>query len=141
MSSKDSNGFFGALISLWNPIHFHLTPFLTSSSIFLEGFSLEWNKPIQVLNVYGPYQDRQSFWERVANDGLLPDEHLVIGGDINLTLSATEVWGGRASLDPLSYFFNELFIASNLTKIQQVVLRPTWTNESCGNEGIAKRLY
>jgi hypothetical protein len=47
-----------------------------------------------------------SFWQPLEDSGFLKDEGLIIGGDLNLTLSSGEVWGARARLDPLSDYFS-----------------------------------
>ena len=47
--------------------------------------------PINILNVYGPYRDRELFWDNSLRGGLLNLPHLVIGGDLNLTLLSSEI--------------------------------------------------
>jgi hypothetical protein len=48
---------------------------------------------LNVLNVYGPYTDIIPFWENLFVFGALDDSHILLGGDMNLTLSLREVWG------------------------------------------------
>jgi hypothetical protein len=40
-----------------------------------------------------PYKDREPFWQQLSDSGLLCEDNLIIGGDLNFTLSAREVWG------------------------------------------------
>ena len=47
--------------------------------------------PIHILNVYGPYRDHELFWDKALRGGLLNLSHLVIGGDLNLTLRSSEI--------------------------------------------------
>ena len=50
------------------------------------------------------------FWEKVDINGILSDPYLIFCGDLNLTLSASEVWGGCSQLDEFTCFFMHLFI-------------------------------
>ena len=61
---------------------------------------------LSILNCYGPYLNRDTFWSAVASAGLLSLPNLILAGDLNLTLNASEIWGSRAQLDPLGSFFN-----------------------------------
>jgi hypothetical protein len=40
-----------------------------------------------VVNIYGPYSDRASFWEDLVSVDVFRDPLLVVGGDLNFTLS------------------------------------------------------
>ena len=51
---------------------------------------------LSILNCYGPYHNRDSFWNAVASGGLLSLPNLILAGDLNLTLNASEIWGPRA---------------------------------------------
>jgi hypothetical protein len=55
------------------------------------GFSFD------ILNVYGPYLDRITYWEQLAVSEALSDPLLLINGDLNVTLSLREVWGPTLS--------------------------------------------
>jgi hypothetical protein len=57
------------------------------------------------VNIYVPYIDQNIFWESFFQNPLLKDGIVVMGGDLNFTLGASEVWGPTAHLDPLAYFF------------------------------------
>ena len=100
---------------------------------------MKWNHSIQILNCYGRYLDRQSFWEVVEKENFLKDNNLVVVGDLNLTLSMREVWSSSERFDPLSSFFIDIFRNQNPMDVQLVVLGLTWTNKRIGYEGIAKR--
>jgi hypothetical protein len=65
---------------------------------------------------------------------------LIVGGDLNLTLSAREVWGDHARLDSQSFYFSELFSKMGLVDILPFHLSPTWRNGRSGSAGISKRL-
>ena len=40
-----------------------------------------------ILNVYRPYHNCRTFWENIASSQLWEDRNMVIGGDLNLTVS------------------------------------------------------
>jgi hypothetical protein len=72
--------------------------------------------------------------------GFLSDDDLIIGGDLNLTLSSQEVWGKKARIDPLAGFFSQLFTRAGLVDVLPCQLKPTWRNGHLGSEGISKCL-
>ena len=80
------------------------------------------------------------FWDKALRGGLLNLPHLVIGGDLNLTLRSSKVWGVKASLDPLSNHFLSLFQSVGLVDVAPLASGPTWRNGRLGVEGISKRL-
>ena len=61
-----------------------------------------------LLNVYAPFYDR-SYWETLNKVGALDHDNLILAGDLNLTLTAGEVWGQNARMDTLANYFNSLF--------------------------------
>jgi len=57
-----SVGTLGGLLVSWDPVFFNLSPMLSPGGILLSGFSLDLNRPINLLNVYDPCADRKDFW-------------------------------------------------------------------------------
>ena len=43
-----------------------------------------------IYDVYGPYQNRKVFWKYFFSSGLLEPKNMILGGDLNLTLSEKE---------------------------------------------------
>ena len=86
-----------------------------------------------MYNVYGPYQDQKGFWEAFFNSGLLETRNLIIGGDMNLTLSEKENRGITSRRDSLSSYFANLFESKELINIQPLNLTPTWRNNRSGD--------
>ena len=68
--------------------------------------------PVDILNVYGPYRNQDSFLEKSRQGGLLNSPNLILRGDLNITLRASETWGTKAAIDPLSSHFNLFFLLS-----------------------------
>ena len=95
---------------------------------------------LSILNCYGPYQDHENFWNTMAIGGLLSLPNLILVGDLNLTLNASEIWGTKAHLDPLGPFFSKLFSDHLLVDVAPSCAGPTWRNGRIGEEGISKRL-
>ena len=91
---------------------------------------------LDIINCYGPYKDRDNFWDRVHRGGLLNPPRLILGGDLNLTMSASEIWGKRAVLDPLSSFFKHLFYSVGLIETTPSIAGLTWRNGRVGDDGI-----
>ena len=82
----------------------------------------------------------KSFWNLLANNGLLSLKNLVVVGDLNLTVSTEEVWGRSVNLGPQAGFFRALFQAHKLIDVHPDKIVPTWRNGRLGTDSIAKRL-
>jgi endonuclease/exonuclease/phosphatase family metal-dependent hydrolase len=67
-------------------------------------------------------------------------KNLILVGDLNLTLSSGEIWGGASSLGTLASFFTNYFHRNKLIDIVPGKLVPTWRNGRVGANSIAKRL-
>jgi endonuclease/exonuclease/phosphatase family metal-dependent hydrolase len=124
----------------WDPNFFDLIPFLTCGGILLSGSYLATRRHISILNTYGPCVERKIFWENLGNSGLLTQKILILAGDLNLTLSSGEIWGGARSLGLLAGFFKTFFQSYGLIDIAPGKLVPTWRNSRVGTDYIAKRL-
>jgi hypothetical protein len=91
----------------------------------LEGRITHLPIPVKMLNCYGPYKDRDIFWQWSKESGCLANDSIIIEGDLNLTLSIEEIWGERAILDPLADFFSVVFASADLVDIFPSPLSPT----------------
>jgi hypothetical protein len=119
---------------------FDLVPFITCGGILLKGRCHAINQEVAFLNVYGPCRDRILFWKRLAASGLLSTPNLILGGDLNITLSSDEHWGGSPLSATDGVFYRDLFSSSNLVDILPSSIVPTWRNGRPGEEAIASRL-
>ena len=80
------------------------------------------------------------FWENLFAKPFLSWGSRIIGGDLNFTLGASEVWGPLANTDPLAYFFRSHLSRLDLFDIAPTKLNPTWRNRRTREGRIAKRL-
>ena len=100
-----SSGLLGGLLATWNPRCFKIKAFITMAGILLKVQVRGSSMNLSLLNSYGPYSNRESFWNLAAQGGFLSQPNLVLSGDLNLTLSSNEFWGRKARPDPLAPFF------------------------------------
>eukprot|EP00253_Pinus_taeda_P030057 PITA_30057 len=106
----------------------------------MEVQSADFAFPLTICNVYGPCQDRVTFWNDLMSKSFLKDKSLVLGGDLNFSIGRAEAWGPSAREDPLSDFFLNMFTVNNLIDINLLKLKPTWRNRRTGDARVAKRL-
>jgi hypothetical protein len=128
----NSDGSSGGLMVSWDPNFFYLNPSLTCGGIFLSGFYIATRRQVNILNTYGPCVERKVFWERLGRSGLLSYNNLILMGDLNLTLSSGEIWGGVRNLGCLAGFFKNFFLGLGLIDILPGKLVPTWRNNRAG---------
>jgi hypothetical protein len=122
----NSIGNSSGLLVAWDPGLFDLRPFVTSGGIMLVGQCLATNQELVFLNVYGPCLDQKQFWTLLANNGLLSIPNLILGGDLNIILSADKHRGGSFSSGSNEAFYRDLFASQNLINVLLTRLVPTW---------------
>eukprot|EP00253_Pinus_taeda_P019083 PITA_19083 len=93
-----------------------------------------------MLNIYGPCQGREQFWNNLLSKDLIKDRSLILGGDLNFSIGTSEAWGPNARVDPLSDFFSNTLQAHNLIDVNTLKVKPTWRNRRIGEGRVAKRL-
>ena len=93
-----------------------------------------------VINIYGPYLNRISFWDTIIKYSMFGGENLIIGGDLNFSLGQAEVQGPHARPDLLSDYFTRLLVDKGWLDVEPILLKPTWKNNRCGEGRVAKTL-
>jgi len=136
----DSIGLSGGLLSAWNPRKDYFVVFLTSAGILLEGVIKDTSLKVKMINCYGLYADIVVFWEDIKRLGIFYEENLIMGGDLNFTISSREVWGVSMRVDPLQHFFSHLVQIGGLVDVKPVKILPMWRNGRKGQDYIAKRM-
>eukprot|EP00253_Pinus_taeda_P030972 PITA_30972 len=106
----------------------------------MEVLSPDFTFPITLVNIYGPCQGREPFWEELMTKTVMKSPLMILGGDLNFSLGRAEAWGPFAREDPLSDFFFNLVTENNLIGPSPIKLKPTWRNRKIGEDRIAKRL-
>jgi hypothetical protein len=139
-SSLDVGGQSSGLVIGWGPHFVALTTLVIRSGIKVNLFDKELDKELIIINLYGLYLDKHSFWENLAFSGELRGPDLIIGGDLNLTISLEEVWGVSVRQYPVSKFFVHLFDTNQLVDMEPIKLIHMWRNVRSGDEAISKRL-
>jgi hypothetical protein len=81
-----------------------------------------------MVHIYGPYVDRVPFWEDLSLLGSFSGPFMVVGGDLNFTLSLYEIWGENPRQDNQMGFFVSFMHSHKLVYIEPIKLVPTWHN-------------
>jgi hypothetical protein len=71
-----------------------------------EGVVKYLNLNLKLINCYGPYANREVFWEGIKRKGILNEDKLIFGGDLNFTTLSREFWGEHIRVDHLQLFFS-----------------------------------
>ena len=85
-----ASGLLGGLLTAWNPHRVRCRAFETIAGILVKAKFRGMNDPLVILNCYGPYRNRDILWEKVHRGGVLSTPNLILGGDLNLTMKASE---------------------------------------------------
>ena len=88
---SDASGLSGGLLTAWNPMHVKFWAFETCVGILVHAAFWGLPIPLAILNVYGPYRDRELFWDKAHNGGILSIPNLILGGDLNLVFNSSEI--------------------------------------------------
>ena len=123
-----ASGLSGGLLSTWNSHQVRCRAYETIAGILVKETFRGMHVPLEILSCYGPYRPRDIFWEHVRRGGLLNSPNLILGGDLNLTLKASETWGNKDVIDPLFSHFHHFFESLGLVDIAPPSAGPTWRN-------------
>lgn len=88
--------------------------------------------PFRLVNLYDLYNDKLPFRNSLNKQVILIRDHVLVVGDLNLTLNVGEVWGEVARTNPLVDFFVDLFEELNMIDVEPHKVVPTWRNLRCG---------
>lgn len=109
----------------WNSSFVVLNTSFLDAGIVLERKDKDLGKVFLILNLYGPYADRRTYWDSLIHQRVLREDNLILDGELNLTISPREVWGDLARQDLLTHYFVHLFEESKLVDIEPVPVAPT----------------
>ena len=57
----------------------------------IDVYSREIDRVYSMINIYGPYQDRFPFWDRIFSKSWWNFPNLIMGGDLNFSLGEAEI--------------------------------------------------
>jgi hypothetical protein len=80
------------------------------------------------------------FWEHFFNSSWLHGGLVVLGGDLNFSLIASEILGPCFQVDCLLNFFIKNLEQVGLMDIDPTKLTPTWTNQRTTKLGLLNNL-
>jgi hypothetical protein len=78
-----------------------------------------------LINCYGPYHDKEFFWEAIKRDGILKEQNVILGGDLKFTTCSREMWGAHSRDDPLHSYFRQLLKGEGMVDVEPLKMLPT----------------
>eukprot|EP00253_Pinus_taeda_P031163 PITA_31163 len=103
-------------------------------------FSADLGVAFCIVNVYGPCQHREPFWNRLLNLSLLAASHTILGGDLNFSMGFRESWGSMAQVDSITDFMRNALEQADFVDVPMQQPMPTWRNRRVGEAVLARRL-
>ena len=77
------------------------------------------------MNLYGPYVERELFWNNLLKVECLKCSNLILGGDLNFSVGFYEIPGAKSRVDTLSDFFTRQMDGLGLVDTSPSVILPT----------------
>jgi hypothetical protein len=138
--SLDADELSRELVTSWSNSFDLISSSTMSLGILIKLVTKELGFDLKLLNVYGPYSDRRTYWDNLVESRVFRGNNVIVKGGSKLDF-AFEIYLGEATKkDPLGYFFSHLFGTDHLFDIEPIKLVPTQRNAKRGREGISKRL-
>eukprot|EP00253_Pinus_taeda_P027637 PITA_27637 len=103
-------------------------------------FSADLGVAFRIVNVYGPCQHREPFWNTLLNLSLMTASHTILGGDLNFSLGFHESWGSMAQVDSITNFMRNALEQADFVDVPMHQPMPTWRNRRVGEAALARRL-
>jgi len=109
--TSDSNGLVGGLLTVWSPKSYLSDVTCLPSYINTTLKDSMTGVDYTLINTCGPFVEKNNFWEPFFAKEVINSQNLIVGGDLNFTLSQNEVWGIYARTYPLGPFLQCLLEA------------------------------
>eukprot|EP00253_Pinus_taeda_P027066 PITA_27066 len=106
----------------------------------LDFFSAKLGTNLRVVNIYGPCQQRENFWQHLLNLSIFSPNHIILGGDLNFSLDFGESWGSMAQVYSITRYMTNLLEHHNFVDVPMNKPLPTWRNRRVGKAALARRL-
>jgi len=125
-TAVDAQGRSGGLATSWKQRNCKLkNAWGFSSSIDLTIFSTDLGRSLTVINIYGPHQDMQIYWNSLTECEWFKKKDFILAGDLNFSLGTSEDWGPRAAPDPLNNYFLNYLDQWGLVDVEPQKISPT----------------
>jgi hypothetical protein len=110
------------------------------SGIGLNFFLTDLGHSMTIINIYGPYLDRQRYWNSITKCTWFSERDVIIGGYFNFSFGVAEVWCTRDVPDPLTNYFKKKLDPYGLIDVEPSKQNPTSRNRRVGDDRVEKRL-
>jgi hypothetical protein len=80
------------------------------------------------------------FWDNLLSIDIISDHEIIIGWDLNFTLSPREISGHAIRMDPLSFYFRHILEVANPVDVEPTHLEPRLRKNRCDHQAISKHL-
>jgi len=106
--SLDVMGRSGGLALGFNPCTIHLKACWGGAGfIGMDNFSIYFGMDLRIVNIYGPFHNKEAFWNHLLNLSIINSDNIILGGDLNFSIGFGESWGTNSEVDPLSYIIEK----------------------------------
>jgi hypothetical protein len=142
--SESARGASGGIRTLWNPMKYDLIKYETYKHwIYTNLLHKETGRQVNLFNLYVLVllEEKIICWDTLKDYLLLNElENIIIGGDLNVTLAATEKKGGSIVRDPAREWVEDIMSDWELEDVKPTKGKYTWSNKRVGPGHIAARL-
>ena len=121
----DALGLSGGILSAYNPILIRCKSYNSFVGILLTACFKGLDYVFSIVNCYGPYANRTSYWNSIVAGGIFNYPNLILVVDLNFTISNLEIWGDCARMDHLSLYFAQLLESMHMVDLSPTKIGPT----------------
>ena len=88
---NDALGLSGGILSAWNPRLIRCKAFHSFVGILLTASFKGLDSVFSIVNCYGPYANKTSYWDSVVAGGIFNYPNIILASDLNFTISDLEI--------------------------------------------------
>lgn len=140
MAEMGATGLSGGLAVLWDLAWILVVAFKCFVVLLPLAYIRGSPRPFHILNVYAPYKECFPFWDHFLSSEILDLDSLLIGGDLNCTLSNDEIWGRGRRDDLVGGMIRDAILQHNFFDVYPFMMGPTWDNGRSQDAFLTKRL-
>jgi hypothetical protein len=89
-----------------------------------------------LINLYGPYEGKETFWGNIFSLKCLKYENLICGGDLTIEFRKEEIWGPYAGEEILANVLKDKMEVGYWVDVDPIQLSMTWSKNRGGLEGV-----